>query len=117
MSAGTTHSGEMSQDSWMTDEHPKRVTPRTDRAIDPTARATKRGFDMLSASSVGLEMGISVLIGILGGYWLDQHFGTTPWLMLGFLALGLVAGFRGVMRALRKADRDAAAETKEAPRG
>ena len=109
MSVGSTHSGEMSQDSLMSDLHRKHV--------DPTARATKRGFDMLSASSVGLEMGLSVLIGILAGYWLDQHFHTTPWLMLLFLVLGLVAGFRGVMRALRKADRQAAREDEEARRG
>ena len=105
------HSGEMSQDSHVTDLHRKPVS------IDPAARNAKKGFKFLSASSVGLEMGLSVLIGIGFGYWLDTKAGTTPWLMLLFLALGLVAGFRGVFRALREADRDAAAETKEPPRG
>ena len=104
------HSGEMSQDSLMTDPHRKNVS------IDPAARNAKRGFKFLSASSVGLEMGLSVLIGIGFGYWLDTKAHTSPWLMLLFLVLGLVAGFRGVYRALREADRDAAAE-KEGPRG
>ncbi|HEY4180983.1 MAG TPA: AtpZ/AtpI family protein [Kofleriaceae bacterium] len=59
----------------------------------------------LSSSSVGLELGISVILGLLGGYYLDQRFGTTPWLMLVFLLLGLVAGFRGVVRAVKREDR------------
>ncbi|MDB4953910.1 MAG: hypothetical protein JWO36_1479 [Myxococcales bacterium] len=112
MSVGSTHSGEMSQDSLMTDLHRKNVS------IDPAARNAKAGFKFLSASSVGLEMGLSVLIGIAFGYWLDTKAHTTPWLMLLFLGLGLVAGFRGVFRALRDADRDAAAEkAKEPPHG
>jgi F0F1-type ATP synthase assembly protein I len=40
--------------------------------------------------------------------WLDGKLGTTPWLMLLWLGLGLVAGFRGVFRAVRRADREAA---------
>lgn len=116
MSVGSTHSGEMSQDSLMTDLHRKPVS-KASSTIDPAARNAKAGFKFLSASSVGLEMGLSVLIGILFGYWLDTKAHTAPWLMLLFLALGLVAGFRGVFRALREADRDAAAERKEPPRG
>src|SRR4051812_45513604 len=106
MSAGFTHSGEMSQDSRMTMPRPPHRKAVTGSA-DPAARTAKRGFQMLSASSVGLEMGLSVLIGVLAGVWLDGKLGTTPWLMLLLIGLGFVAGFRGVMRAMHRADKAA----------
>jgi F0F1-type ATP synthase assembly protein I len=31
--------------------------------------------------------------GALGGYWLDAHLGTTPWLFLAGALLGITAGF------------------------
>jgi ATP synthase protein I len=104
------HSGEMSQDPSMSSKHRKHV------AIDPAARTAKRGFDMLSASSVGLEMGLAVLIGVLAGLWIDSKAGTSPLFLLVFMVLGLIAGFRGVIRAMRRADR-AAKQDEEAGHG
>jgi ATP synthase protein I len=106
----------MSQDSIVGDLHQNDVTPGTRDAADPAHRRGKGAYNALSASSVGLELGLAVAIGLLIGWWLDQHFGTAPWLMLLWLALGLVAGFRGVLRAVRQADRAARAEH-EAPHG
>lgn len=56
-------------------------------------------------SAVGLEMGISVVVGLLGGRWLDGKAGTTPWLMLAGLLIGTIAGFRGLMRVAAEARR------------
>jgi len=89
----------MSQDSGMTDAHRK--------AVDPAARTGKGMYQGLASSSVGLEMGLSVVIGVLIGLWLDDTFGTTPWLMLLFIGFGLAAGFRGVLRAVAKEDKRA----------
>ena len=77
-------------------------------AIDPYARKTRRAYDTLSSSSIGLEMGLSVIIGMFFGRWLDGHAGTTPWLTILFLCMGFASGIRAVMRAMAKADRDAA---------
>jgi ATP synthase protein I len=74
---------------------------------DPIARRSRRAHQDLTASSIGLELGLSVAIGVLVGWWLDQHLGTQPWLMLLWLVFGLAAGFRGVMRAVKRADRNA----------
>jgi ATP synthase protein I len=52
------------------------------------------------------------VITLLAGIWLDGKFGTEPWLMLACLALGLFAGFRGVLRAVERSDKAAAAEDK-----
>jgi ATP synthase protein I len=47
------------------------------------------------------------VIGLLVGMWLDGRLGTTPWMMLLWLCIGLAAGFRGVLRAVGRADREA----------
>ena len=108
MTAGTTRSGEMSQASIMSDTHPKHV--------DPATRTGHRVYDTLSATSVGLEFGISVIIGLVAGWWLDNRFGTAPWLTIVMLCCGFAAGVRGVLRAVQRADR-AAEREKESHRG
>src|SRR5450755_828742 len=113
MSTLPSHSGEMSQGLVMEKPHPTDVPAN----IHPAARTSKRAYNALSASSVGLELGIAVIVGVLGGMWLDSHFGTTPWLMLLFLVFGLVAGFRNVLRAVARAEAAANAEDKEDARG
>ncbi len=103
MHSVSSHSGEMSQDSLRREVHQKVV-------LDPAARTSKRMFQTLSMSSVGLELGISVIIGMVFGAWLDGKAGTGPWLMILFLALGFAAGLRGIGRAMAKSDREAAGE-------
>jgi ATP synthase protein I len=105
----------MSQGLAMGKLHPKDVS--TAANIAPAARKSKRAYNALSASSVGLELGIAVIVGVLGGMWLDSHFGTTPWLMLLFLVFGLIAGFRNVLRAVARAERAAELEDMENGRG
>jgi ATP synthase protein I len=104
MQAESSHRGEMSQDSMSPGSHPTPVF------ADPIAKKSRQGYNALNASSVGLELGLSVAIGLLVGWWLDQHLGTQPWLMLTWLVFGLVAGFRGIFRAIKRADRAAAQE-------
>ncbi|HEY5933202.1 MAG TPA: AtpZ/AtpI family protein [Kofleriaceae bacterium] len=85
----------------------------TPRSIDPAARTAKRAYNALSASSVGLEMGVSVIIGLVVGTAMDRWLGTAPWMLFLWLAFGLAAGFRGVLRAVKRADRAAEAEARE----
>lgn len=107
-----TQSGDLSQDSESARAHLNHVPPLT-RSVDlvtPSARPTRKAYEALNASSVGLELGISVVLGLLAGYYLDKELGTSPWLLFVFLAFGLVAGFRGVLRYVQKSDRAAAKE-------
>ena len=115
MQAVPTHRGEMSQDPLMTDLHRKPVTGRRSPRIDAAARRTKGFYTTLSATSVGLEFGIAVIIGLLGGRWLDTQAGTEPWLTILFLCCGFAAGVLGIVRAMKRADKAAAEE--EADRG
>ncbi len=65
------------------------------------AQPGNRFAKYLRFSSVGLELGISVLVGLVVGDWLDRRLGTKPWLLLLFLGFGMAAGFRSVYRLLR----------------
>jgi ATP synthase protein I len=65
------------------------------------ARKSRRYDRYLRYSTVGLEMGLSVIIGLFVGQWLDKQFGTEPWLLLVFLLFGMVAGFRSIFRLAR----------------
>lgn len=57
-------------------------------------------------SFVGLEMGIAVGIGYYAGFWLDERFGTKPYLMLLMLLFGIGAAFKGLFAAVQRARRD-----------
>lgn len=45
------------------------------------------------ASTIGLVLVLSIVIGFLIGYGLDLLLGTKPWLMILFTLLGVAAGF------------------------
>lgn len=111
MQSAGSHSGDLSHEATGEAVHRTRVPAGVDDCPDaasPAARGGKRFYNVLSASSVGLELGLSVVIGVVIGIWLDGRLGTTPWMMLLWLCIGLAAGFRGVLRAVRRADREAA---------
>lgn len=53
-------------------------------------------------SSLGLMLPSSIAIGLFFGYFLDRRLGTSPWLLLVFLILGIASGLLSLFRALRK---------------
>ena len=60
---------------------------------------------------MGWFIGISILLGVGGGLWLDNKFGTRPILVIVGLILGLVVALYGVYRMLlplvrRKQDKE-----------
>ncbi len=81
---------------------------RPSRIQGDVATKTRDAYRSWSASSVGLEMGIAVIIGLLFGRFLDGKLGTEPWLMIVFTGFGMAAGLKGVFRAVREADKIAA---------
>jgi ATP synthase protein I len=46
--------------------------------------------------SAGMTMAASVLIGYFLGSWLDERFGTKPWLTLVMFLLGAAAGLKSL---------------------
>ncbi len=47
-------------------------------------------------SSVGISLVAATFIGLAMGYYLDKWLGTSPWLTLIFLFIGIVSGFRNI---------------------
>ena len=53
-----------------------------------------------------LELGVSVGVGALLGYWLDSWLHTAPWMTLLWLVAGVIAGFRSLIRVMRRLERE-----------
>ena len=49
---------------------------------------------------VGWFVGISIVLGVLGGLWLDGKLGTKPLFVIIGLILGIVVAFYGLYRML-----------------
>lgn len=55
-----------------------------------SARPTPNPLSLMAAAS---EVGIMTGVLCLGGWWLDDRWGTEPWLLLLGMTLGLISGF------------------------
>jgi ATP synthase protein I len=51
-------------------------------------------------STLGLTLVISTVLGFWGGHLLDGWLGTSPWLLLTGLLLGIAAGFVNLIRVV-----------------
>ncbi len=58
--------------------------------------------DLLSASMIGIHLVAATFVGLVVGYFLDDFFGTEPWLMMIFLGLGIFTGFRDMFRTIKR---------------
>ncbi|HLC40666.1 MAG TPA: AtpZ/AtpI family protein [Methylomirabilota bacterium] len=55
-------------------------------------------------STLGITLVASTLVGFVIGYYLDRWLGTSPWLIIVFLLLGIVSGFVQIFRSLPRLD-------------
>ena len=58
-------------------------------------------------SSIGMTLVLATVIGLAAGYYLDRWLGTSPWLVMIGLGLGIVAGFVNFFRSVKRAERNA----------
>jgi ATP synthase protein I len=69
-------------------------------------RETRRYIKELAYfSTIGLSVALAIFIGLAIGVWLDKRFGTSPWLTIIFLLLGIAAGYRNIGLAIKKSSR------------
>lgn len=57
-------------------------------------------------ATIGITLVVSTVIGLGAGYYADRWLGTSPWLLLLGLLLGIVAGFVNLFRSVRSAERE-----------
>lgn len=66
-----------------------------------------------TAGTLGLHFVSATVVGLFFGYWLDDFFGTKPWLLMIFFLLGIVAGFKMVFEDVKKMQAREEAERKQ----
>ncbi|MEZ4362261.1 MAG: AtpZ/AtpI family protein [Kofleriaceae bacterium] len=86
----------------------------TTSTSDRVAARTRETMRSLKLSSVGIELALSVLIGMFAGRWLDGKLGSAPWLMIGCLLVGFAAGLRSLIHTMDRASRSDAPPTEGA---
>jgi ATP synthase protein I len=69
--------------------------------MDEDLKRTIRTLGLVS--TVGMAMALSIALGAGIGYYLDEFFGTRPWLSLVFLGFGIAAAFRSLYTLYKKA--------------
>ncbi|MBX6394622.1 MAG: AtpZ/AtpI family protein [Alicyclobacillaceae bacterium] len=62
-------------------------------------RGPWRAFALVSG--IGMQLAAAVLAGVYIGRWLDRLWGTSPWMLLAGVLLGLAAGILGVVRLVK----------------
>jgi ATP synthase protein I len=63
----------------------------------------KEYLDLIyDAGTIGIQLVVSTFIGMGMGYYLDKWLGTKPWMLIIFLILGIVAGFKNVYHEAKK---------------
>lgn len=61
---------------------------------------------LLSYSSLGIEMGLCVAIGIGMGYYLDRYFETSPYLTIIFMIFGIIAAMKTIYQLMKKLEKE-----------
>lgn len=57
---------------------------------------------MLALLQVGTVLVGGIALGYLGGAWLDRRWETSPWLVVGGVVLGSLAGFIDLFRTISR---------------
>ena len=70
---------------------------------NPIERKAREVYRASRYASIGLELGVSVAIGLFIGRWVDGQFNSEPW-VLGGLCLGFAAAIRSISRTLMALD-------------
>lgn len=58
--------------------------------------------------ALGFQIGAAIGVGTFGGQWLDEKFGTSPWLMLTGVLLGCGVGGVSLVKLLKEQAQDQA---------
>lgn len=58
-----------------------------------------------NVATIGMQLVAATFIGLAMGYFLDEWLDTGPWLLIIFLLLGIIAGFRDVYREAMRLQR------------
>ena len=78
----------------------EKIPPKEPLNNDTGKNDFVRGLSLLS--QVGISIITCILIGVFLGRFLDQFFGTSPWLLLIFSLLGVGAAFKYIYELFKR---------------
>ena len=74
---------------------------------------TRKVWEGSRYASVGIEFGLSVVIGYLAGRWLEGRLDCPPWGTVGGVLFGFAAALRSLLRLAAREERRAKAEREQ----
>ena len=69
--------------------------------------------EALFASSLGIEIALSIGLGMFFGYWLDKKFDTAPWFFIVFFMAGIGSAIKAVIRIIKMVEKQGEADNIE----
>ena len=79
-------------------------------SVPPGKGQSEEGFSISEFAGVGIQFGLSIILFLYVGQWLDRKLGTAPWLLIIGVFLGAGLGFYSMYRKIMAAQaRDEAA--------
>lgn len=89
----------------------------TNERKDAGGRQRRRRIDdwrgVGSFGTIGIEIALYIALGFFGGRWLDEKFGTAPYLVTFGFVFGIAASIKALMRANAEMQALAAKEERE----
>ena len=58
-------------------------------------------------STIGIQLALTLLIFVYGGYKLDLYYNSTPWFVLAGAIIGMTAGFYNLIKNIKEIERSA----------
>lgn len=77
--------------------------------LGPDSGKQLRTFARMGA--VGIELALSIIIGVFAGRWLDRKVDTEPLFTIVGLILGVAAGFKSLYQTAKRQQQKASQET------
>ncbi len=71
--------------------------------FSPKQRSMPSGAEF---AGIGLQFGMTIVVFVFGGMWLDGKLHTTPWFTIGCTFAGAAGGFYSMYRRATAAQRD-----------
>jgi F0F1-type ATP synthase assembly protein I len=74
---------------------------------------TRNAYQSVKYTGLGIELGVFIAVGVFGGNWIDEQYGTAPWGILGGVAFGIAGGVRTLYRTVKQIQKSQEEESGE----
>lgn len=86
----------------MPDDDKNRYGGAVDNSADESRPRNEFGAALAMLSHMGVTIIACIGVGLAAGYFLDKLLGTSPWLLLLFILLGIIAAFKAIFDFAKK---------------